>query len=269
MSGKLPLVVWFHPSSSSAERVASDTSLLKGNYNNTAQFGAAQTGFILLAPQGRYTSHYYPGNQTAATGWDVWYRQTGPDQSLNGTLYRTNVDFAATDHFIDELVAAGRVDASRIYSMGWSAGASMSYLYGLNRSRIAGVAAYTAVDPLATFNDPCKQTPTATAPASISELQLSNPRVPIYHLHNTCDLWAECPNMLRLNQRLGGIAADKLISGGFKKQVQEPDGVCDASCGTNPDGDPSNRNGVLNHDRWPGDWVTDMLDFLAQQQTSN
>jgi poly(3-hydroxybutyrate) depolymerase len=39
---------------------------------------------------------------------------------LEGEIYDENVDADSIDHFVDEMLATGRVDRERIYVMGWS-----------------------------------------------------------------------------------------------------------------------------------------------------
>jgi len=78
--------------------------------------GFLSPGFILLAPEGRYSSHFYPGIDSNALGWDNWYRQLSPagDVTIAGTLYRENVDAAAIDHFVQELLSTRNVNRRRI-----------------------------------------------------------------------------------------------------------------------------------------------------------
>src|SRR5208283_5366060 len=124
----LPLVVFLHGSLATADSIK--LTGLTGAIA-TADLGAHKRGFILLAPEGRYASHYYPGVDSDAMGWDNWYRQLSPsgDVSIAGTTYAENVDAAAIDHFIQDEVATGEVDPARIYLTGWSNGAAMAMLY--------------------------------------------------------------------------------------------------------------------------------------------
>ena len=61
----------------------------------------SRPGFILLAPQGRNTTHYYPPPDRTGTGWDNWYRQFNPQGAVTvaGKTYAENVDAATIDHF--------------------------------------------------------------------------------------------------------------------------------------------------------------------------
>jgi hypothetical protein len=253
-------VVFLHPSGSwaSPDTVTDNTTLL--NYiNDRGIINPDATGFILLAPGGRFTYHYYgtdpdygsglvqrdPAtgrlavNQSAyksaelsdeiGYGWDIWYRQTHRHRiGVGHRSFGENLDAAAIDHFIAEVVAQGHVDPRRIYLAGWSNGGSMAYLYGLNRGRIAAIGVYSAANPWGGRNDPCQQTPSASAPHpefqspssvlqtrslllpgassrititapasqwSPTPLRIHNRHVPTYQIHNYCDVGSSCPNV--------------------------------------------------------------------------
>src|SRR5208337_5680993 len=68
----LPMLVFLHPSETSAYSV-----ILTGLVGliDKGVLKEGNPGFILLAPQGRYTTHLYPGYDSNALGWDNWYRQ--------------------------------------------------------------------------------------------------------------------------------------------------------------------------------------------------
>ena len=92
-------------------------------------------GFILIAVEGRYTTHYYPGPDSNAIGWDNWYRQLNPsgDVIIGGPhIRRISTRLPSITSSPDE-VATGEVNRKRIYMMGWSNGAAMAMLYALNR----------------------------------------------------------------------------------------------------------------------------------------
>lgn len=277
---KLPLVVFIHPSLAGPDIAGSLTDLRLSQDSTDLTGDPARPGFIMLEPVGRVTTRYYPFPDTGdSPGWDNWYRQFQPDaasRTVNGTDYPENVDAATIDHFVDEEVASGKVDTSRIYVMGWSNGSAMGILYSLNRPKIAAAAVYTAPDPLAAFQDPCEQTPVATAPKDDTELQLLNPKVPIYHLHNSCDIAGICPNGLRMEQRLTAIGVP--FKGQLIDPAQQATNQCLAACGTDPNGvpagiaDPSGyvtdlpgyTLGTANHVRWPYLWNDQIIGFLRE-----
>lgn len=275
---KLPLVVFIHPSIAGPDiagtateiRLKLDSADLTGDPN--------RPGFILLEPAGRVTERYYPvPDQGDSPGWDNWYRQlaSGP-RTVNGQSYPENVDAATIDHFIAEEVATGKVDEKRIYVMGWSNGSAMGILYALNRPNIAAAAVYSAPDPLAAFNDPCEQTPVAGPPKDDTELQLLNPGLPIFHIHNSCDIAGLCPNGLRLQSRL--TAAGVPFKGLILDNRKQPTDACEAICGTDPNATPAGLAdptgyltnlpgytlGTLNHLTWPYSYTDSMFEFLRE-----
>ena len=274
LANPLPLVVYLHPSLFTADTIPTATNLL--DFLSTANVSGdpARPGFILLAPEGRATTHFYPAPDDRGTGWDNWYRQLDPsggDRVVGGTTYGQNVDAATIDHFIDVEVATGKVDTRRIYVTGWSNGAAMGYLYGLNRPGIAALAVYTAPNPFEAFNDPCPQQPVRRAPASDAELQLFDRRVPTYHIHNDCDIAGICPNgeLLRRQLRLARVRVTDVIIDTNQLRVN----ACLDACGTNPDADTNPADNPLgftegskNHTRWPSLWTQSMLDFFRHHR---
>ena len=262
----LPLLVFIHGSIATADSVKL-TGLVDGI--GKADLGGKKTGFILLAPEGRYTTHYYPGLDADAMGWDNWYRQLSPsgDVTVGGATFKENVDEAAIDHFIQDEVATGEVDPARIYMTGWSNGAAMATLYALSRQSIAAAAVYSAPDPFGAFNDPCPQTPVTHAPSSNSELQIYNPHVPLMHVRNSCDIGGICPNGNTFAQQMRalGVSLDDVIL----DSAGNPVDVCDNSCGISPTagGDISlsgTFRGFLHHVKWPVAFNARMFEFLKQ-----
>lgn len=277
---KLPLVIYVHPS-----LVGVDITLALSNIR--AQLDSAdlsgdpqRPGFVLLAPYGRVTARYYPlPDSFGSPGWDNWYRQLAPggaSRSVNGQAYAGNVDAASIDHYLQQVLDSGIVDEHRIYLMGWSNGSAMGLLYGLNRPQIAAAAVYSAPDPFAAFNDPCQQTPVAGRPRDDTELQLFNPDLAVYHIHNACDIAGLCPNGLRLQQQLldAGVPLQDRIIDDLKRETAQ----CEAICGTDPNAVPAGLTdptgyledlpgytlGTLNHLTWPFGWTDEMFAFLRE-----
>lgn len=267
---KYPMIVFLHPSLANADSVK--LTPLFDNRNTVNISGGNVNGFIVLSPQGRNTQHFYPFPDNQATGWDNWYRQLSPggDVNVNGTLFRENVDAATIDHFIQQEVATGGVDTNRIYLVGWSNGASMSFLYGANRDNIAAAAVYSAPDPFGALEDPCQQTPVSGAPASSQQIQLFASGIPTLQVHNACDIAGICPNSRLIAPQLkaagGSIDLETIIDGSIVVSA------CDAACGTNPNGDPdnplANTVGATNHATWPVSQTPQMLQFLQQHPLS-
>jgi hypothetical protein len=273
-SAPLPMIVFLHPSTVTADSISVDTDLL--SYLSTANVSGdpSRLGFILLAPEGRNTHHYYPFVDMQGPGWDNWYRNFVPP-TVAADLGATgeNVDAAGIDHFIDLEQATGKVDANRVYLSGWSNGAGMAYAYGLNRSTIAAIGVYSAPDPWAFLIDPCEQVPIVRVPKGIRKIRISNPSVPTYQVHNGCDLAGLCPNSERMMKRLRriGVHVEDQIIGLASQPVnpdnQQPATRCFSLCGSNPNGS-LNILGELNHDRWPTDWTQSILDFFRNHPLS-
>lgn len=265
---KLPLLIYLHPSLFGPDSVI-QTGLLDLAAKYSLSGDPKRPGFIVLAPQGRRTTHFYPIPDRRGSGWDNWYRQLEPagDAKRDDTIYRENVDAAAIDHFVIQAAASGKVNTRRIYVTGWSNGAAMALLYALNRPNVAAAAIYSAPDPFGAFNDPCPQAPVAVTPTGDRQIQIANPLVPVMHVRNRCDVAGICPNGERLGAELraAGVSLKDVIIDGSGKQVA----ACSAWCGSNPDGDMNPlRNplgwtvGIAHHGRWPGGWTRPMLGFL-------
>jgi dienelactone hydrolase len=264
----LPLIVYLHPSLANADSAHRYTNLLDFLKTANVSDDPSRPGFILLAPQGRNTSHYYPPPDRTGTGWDNWYRQLNPAGTIKaaGKVYPENVDAATIDHFIAAVQATGEVDRNRIYLTGWSNGGGMAYLYGLNRPQIAAVGVYSASNPFRLRPDPCPQDPVASAPADYRQLKVFNPKVPTYQVHNSCDIGGICPNALLLEKQMtdiGGNVADTIIDRNQRATLQ-----CNPMCGSDPVGGVSNpfaaMIGMAHHLRWPRPWTAAMLDFFRR-----
>ncbi len=279
--GKLPLVIWLHPS-----LAGPDLSLAATNVRS--QIGTAnlsgdpqKPGFLLLAPLGRVIEKFYSFPEDAfAVGWDNWYRQLLPDggsRQLNGRSFAQNVDAAAIDHYLDEVISRGRVDERRIYVMGWSNGGAMGILYALNRRNIAAAAVYSAPNPFNAFNDPCAQAPVIGSPANDTELEVFNAGVPIFHVQNACDYAGICPNGVFLQQTLAQNGVTQLQNQ-ILNTLLGPAEECRALCGTDPRADYAGLDdplgylnlggyslGVANHNTWPLRWTDEMFAFLREQ----
>jgi predicted esterase len=270
-SNPLPLLIYLHPSTVTADSLPEGTNLLSFLKTGNLSGNSAKLGFIALAPEGRNITHLFgpPGSfDSSGPGWDNWYRQVAPtgDVTIAGTTYPENVDAATIDLFTAQVIATGKVDPNRIFLTGWSNGASMAVLYGLSRPNIAAIAPYSGPNPMGYLLDPCYQTPVTGTPASVAQLQLYNPGAPIDHVHNNCDIAGSCPNAENLAMQLGAIGVfvqDSIITG-----PQAPANECDFTCGDDLDGSADETSlsstGVKNHTRWPTQWTLGMLDFFRR-----
>ena len=266
-SNPLPMLVWIHPSLVTADSITS-TNIL--SFQNSFSLSPGTTGFVVLTPEGRSTTHFYPAPDDSGPGWDNWYRQFSPGvKKIGGHSYPENVDAATIDHFIGVVQASGTVLIDKTFVSGWSNGSAMSYIYALNRPSVNSIAVYSSPDPFHAFNDPCPQTPVEDHPATIAEIEVPNPRIQSYQVHNSCDIAGLCPNSeLIINQvaTIGANPDEDVTINDLKQQV----GFCDPLCGTDPDGSSSSVPGVtigsLNHIEWPLTWTEPMLSFLAAHQ---
>jgi poly(3-hydroxybutyrate) depolymerase len=263
-TNRLPLLVWLHPSLVTADSITA-TNIL--SFQTNFSLSAGTMGFVVVAPEGRSTTHFYPAPDNQGPGWDNWYRQFSPGAvKVGGNSFPENVDAATIDHFIGVVQATGTVLMDRTFISGWSNGAAMSYLYALNRPEVNAIAVYSAPDPFRAFNDPCSQTPVEDDPTTTAEIAVLNPKIQSYQVHNSCDIAGLCPNSeLIISQvaTLGANPDDDVIIGPLKQEV----GFCDPLCGTDPNGTSTSIPGVtlgsLNHIEWPQTWTEPMLAFLA------
>jgi len=263
-TNRLPLLVWIHPSLVTADSIIS-TNIL--SFQNSFSLSAGTTGFVVLTPEGRSTTHFYPAPDDSGPGWDNWYRQFSPNTvHAGGKTYPENVDAATIDHFIGVVQASGTVLIDKTFVSGWSNGSAMSYIYALNRPSVNSIAVYSSPDPFHAFNDPCPQTPVEDHPSTIAEIEVPNPKIQSYQVHNSCDIAGLCPNselIIRQVATIGANPDDDVIINDLKLQV----GFCDPLCGTDPDGSSTSIPGItvgsLNHLEWPLTWTEPMLTFLA------
>jgi predicted esterase len=266
-SNPLPMLVWLHPSSVNADSITSTNILL---FQNDFSLAPGTTGFVVLTPEGRSTTHFYPAPDNSGPGWDNWYRQFAPGvEKVGGQSFPENVDAATIDHFINVVQATGTVLTNKTFVSGWSNGSAMSYIYALNRPSVTSIAVYSAPDPFQAFNDPCPQTPVEDHPASNAEILVPNPKIRAYQVHNSCDIAGICPNSEMIISQVATIGANPdvdVIINSLKQQV----GFCDPLCGTDPNGStssiPGTSLGTLNHIEWPLTWTEPMLEFLAAHQ---
>jgi len=270
---QLPLVVYLHPSLFTPDTLYGATDLPEFIQTADLTGDPNRPGFILLAPQGRNTTHFYPFPDDTGPGWDNWYRNTQAGLEFGlPEAQAENVDVAAIDHYIEEIIAQGHVDTSRIFLTGWSNGSAMAILYGHARATsarvrgwaIAAIGIYSAPNPYDDFNDPCPVADFSSAPApKISKL----PAISILHIHNDCDIVGICEsgqNMARVFYANGVSVSDDLLNSAL-----EPSAACLAQCdrtpssgGNQPGVGPDGTLGTANHSRWPHNWTPALLHFF-------
>lgn len=270
----LPLVVYLHPSLFTPDTLFV-TNLPESV--DTADVKPGCPGFVLLAPQGRNTEHFYPVPDDTGPGWDNWYRS------------EDNVDVQTIDHFINEILTGATgvqtkdgkpvtIDPNRIYLTGWSNGSAMAIWYGHIRSTptetrpwtIAATGVYSAPNPYGDFNDPCPVvdfSPTNSLP-KISGI----PTMPMLHIHNDCDIAGICQSGQRMAEVLVNSGAqwdDQLINTALqpsqscvdlcaRNQFYGDNGVQENSAGVGVDV----TLGTVNHSRWPQTWTASLIRFF-------
>lgn len=234
---KWPLLIYLHGSITTPDSLYKEGKALFDLHNQyPLSSDPATKGFIILSPEGRRATPYASSGPQTGTGfhWDEWYRN--PTE---------NLDVKAVDHFLDEVVATGKVDPQRIYVFGWSNGAYMTALYGTWRSdRIAAVAQYAGANPWS--RDPC--------PVTFSYTR----KVPLFLMRNLCDALVPCATssawIETLRQQDWPFAYQSVS---LKGDAAPSNSACAKEC--------SKARGLFEHVRWPQAAVlTEMLDFLKQ-----
>ncbi|MFC5742622.1 hypothetical protein [Dyella tabacisoli] len=233
-----PMIVYLHGSMTTPDslyRAGHELFKLSGSYPLSAHGNAK--GFILLAPEGRRAKAWASEGPHTGTGfhWDEWQRDPAK-----------NLDVQAIDHFIDQAVSTGLVDAKQIYVFGWSNGADMAVLYGAWRAdRVAAVGQYAGTDPW------------QRAPCPVD--MPSGRQVPLTLLRNMCDALATCSATSSwsdtLEKRSWPLQRVNLTLDG---KDAGPNAQCVQSCGK--------ARGLYEHIRWPQKAVlaNEMLEFFKE-----
>jgi predicted esterase len=234
---KWPLLIYLHGSLTTPDSLYKEGKALFDLHSSyPLSSDPAVKGFIILSVEGRRATPYTSTGPQTGTGfhWDEWYR--------NST---ENLDAKAVDHFLDQVVAAGKVDPQRIYVFGWSNGAYMSALYGVWRSdRIAAIGQYAGADSWS--REPC--------PVDFKYTR----KVPLFLMRNLCDALVPCATtsawIETLHQQDWPLGYQNVA---LKGDAAPADSSCAQDC--------SKARGLYEHVRWPKTAVlTEMLDFLKQ-----
>jgi poly(3-hydroxybutyrate) depolymerase len=236
---KWPLLVYLHGSLTTPESLYLSGRNLFRLHDTYDLSGDPQVkGFYVLSPEGRRATPWpAEGGNGPVTGsgfhWDEWYRSS-----------TENLDALAIDHFLDETVAAGRIDPKRIYVFGWSNGAYMTVLYANWRSgRIAASAQFAGADPWS--RTPCPVPVQATR------------KVPLVLLRNLCDHLVPCPTTAAWVDTLTGLGWPLEVHNLDLQGAITAAKDCVPSC--------SKDRGIYEHVRWPDTHaLAAMLAFLKQ-----
>lgn len=244
----LPMIVYLHPSLFTPDTVYTATNLPLFLETADLSEDSERPGFVLLAPQGRDTEHFYPAPDDRGPGWDNWHRDPND-----------NVDVQAIDHFIDEVIGRGIVDTSRIYLTGWSNGAAMAIWYAQIRpDTVAAAGVYSPPNPYGDFDDPCPRT-------EFSDL----PKVPILMINNDCDIAGICQTADALSRSF--LAAGLPVEHWLVDSALQPADRCLELCARSPQPfppwaglGPDSTLGTANHSRWPHTWTPALLRFFRR-----
>lgn len=215
----LPVLLFFHAEDDNPTGLEKRTGLRKLAAQTNLTGDPAHTGFIVLAPQGRA----FQGK--AGSRFDTGY--TGPD----------NVDLAIVDQFLDQLIARGLVDRSRIYAAGMSAGGHMAATYAMMRAdRVAAFATFAADGPPATWACP-------------------GPPPPGMVLYRACDGVVPCESVERWLRARDAQGAETPYLRLGEDRREEPHCALKKKCGE--------QKGLIHHNRWPRGREADLLRFFA------
>jgi poly(3-hydroxybutyrate) depolymerase len=255
-----PLVVYLHGAGGNAAAIYDSTSL-RSKARTFDLAGDGIRGFVLAAHQGRNQEN--ENGNPPASRHDVYYR------AFEGAV--NNADARSLDTMVDDLVATGTVDPTRIYVTGWSNGAFFGQAYALFRRRtptpgghrVAAVVAFDGADPF--------QTPRRDLLGCELDAPPSVP-LPVMLIHRACSIvgcdaaqntaldlppgfdvttWAA-----RLEEEIGATVVNRVI------ERDGTVGACDAVC--------SSTIATLQHLYWPDgiadrsgiDHEPEMLSFL-------
>ena len=240
----LPLLVWLHPTLIAQDSILA-TGLVALTKTANVSGDSSRPGYILLLPTGRDIEQFLPAPLNTGIGWDHWYR------NLDRSSSTLNPDVAAIDHFINAVEQSNIVDTSRVYISGWSEGADMATLYGLNTPGIAATAPYSTTSPFDDPADPCPQAAFAT----------NNTR-PYYLMVRECDVGGACQGAQTfLGQLRNGVLAPSLVQGVILDANTAAVNACNAACAAGmPD---ASTFGQYEHTHWPTQWNDQLMNFLS------
>jgi len=248
MASKLPVVVYLHGAGGSASAVY-DRTLLRDKAPTAYLSGdLSRRGFILVANQGR--NLVGENGNPAGARHDMYYRD-----------FAKHPDVRAIDQVLDDLVASGVADPTRLHVTGWSNGAFFGQLYGLLRheaptkggNRVASVVAFDGADPYQAPSEDALGCALAPYPRS---------SLPVMLIHRSCSIVpCDAAQKLALTGPPGfdvGAWANTLASQVGARDVENLivgiDGKLATTC--TPSGLCSKFTATRQHILWP-DGVTD------------
>lgn len=178
-SSKRPLLIFFPGSGATADSVYDFTSLRSKAESFDLSGEPQRPGFALLSIQSR-NLHWPTATNEDGPKHDIYFRDVAAPS--------TNPDFANVDAWIDELVAAGAIDPSRIYTSGWSNGARFAQAYAIARHD-AGTPGNQHIRAAAVFSGTSPyDTPDVSRSPSCQWAAPPRSNVPIFIVSRTCDV---------------------------------------------------------------------------------
>lgn len=255
-AARLPLIVFMHGAGDSPDALA-HTDLPKKALQPIFN---GSTGFVLIAPLGRYLEWPRSGAGGCGMHWDFYHRNLKSPSD--------NPDVALVDALIDEYVSSGKVDPDKVFMTGWSNGGFFSQLYTVARfslgtpktdTKIRAASVFTAADP---FNDIAfNHTPSC-------ELQpYPKSQAPLMITSKDCDLICcnakqPCPSSSPGYYVEEWVAdAQKKMGNQIRWDLINAAGELVHECDDNPS-TCNNVRAIANHIKWPLNREDEMLSFL-------
>jgi len=222
----LPLLIFLHGEKDDPRAVHRKTRLRK-RYDSLDLTGDPQhRGFVVLAPQAR---RILVGKvkRTQLLRWDSGYTSTD------------NVDVATIDHFVEQLVGEGLVDARQIYAIGASGGGQMALLYAMLRpDRVAAVGLYGSNPSALRWS--CDASPP-----------------PVGVIYRACDAVTPCADIEQwLATREDAHQPTWSMRLGSAKATEPACVMSARRC--------RKKKGTANHERWPKPRERDLLEYLSR-----
>jgi len=217
----LPLVIFLHGEFDDATALHKKTRLRALYHKIDLTGDPKHPGFVILAPQARKLE----GSQSLR--WDHGFKSLA------------NVDVVTIDHFVDDLLTAGLVDARQIYVVGDSGGGRMAALYAMLRpDRVAAFGAYAA--DASTYRWTCDE-----------------PATPAAVLYRACDAVVPCADVEQwLAARTDTHAPTFSLRLGSGKAREPSCALSKAAC--------REKKGKANHNRWPKHNERELLEYLSR-----
>ncbi len=256
-TAKKPLILWFHGGSGSADNLYSATQLRSKAETQKIHLVSVQSRNLQVDLARLKDGHHFDS-------W--WWDFKAPTK---------NLDMSAIDDLIQLLAAAGDVDTSRIYLVGWSEGGMLSQLYGFARfdtasvygHKVAAVGIYSASSPFhRKYENEADCSP---------DLQFKS-KLPIYTISRSCDLiacnqqhqdslWSQNSFADVINiQKWKDILSTTIENNQVVHTLLDKNGTTVSACTTSC----TLNQATINHLTWPLASEDQMLTFLLSHSSN-